>query len=244
MFGAARLGFYGSGDRGIKQRVLVFYDPLTVGPEGQTNYYDSGDINPATDLWPKIRDREIALGYIPTLVQSYADLATIDITQFAHAWDIGYASPYLTNPNDPTAQLTSYLQDRGALLILGENAFFGARDNAVDDFVTGVGGGNVTRSVNNYYWAVDETVQQEFLQSNLNTRVTFSRPGTFLSYGTGTPITTPFTANEYVAVMWKTGSLANASWGAVISILDINFITTTYYNANFIDNMILCLNRK
>lgn len=245
MFGASQLGFrFGNADRGVKKKVIIFYDPLTLGPNGDTNYYSSGDVNPLTDLWPKIRDREIALGFVPTLIQSYNDLAQIDLSEYAHLWDIGYASPYETNPVNPTLQLTNYLKQGGALLMLGENAYFGIRDNTVDNFVTGLGAGTVTRSNNNYYWAVSQTVQPQFLQANFNTSVTFSRPGTFNSYGTGTPITNPFTANEYVAVMWKTGSLGNALKGAVISILDINFISSQYYNIAFIDNLCICLNRK
>ena len=244
MFGASRLGFRFVGDRGIKNKVLVFYDPLTDGPGGNTNYYASGDVNPATGIWPRIRDREIALGYTPVLVESYADLATYNLSEYAHLWDIGYASPYLTNPNDPTTQLTAYIQNNGALMILGENSYFGARDDAIDDFVTGIGGGTVTRSASNYYWAVSQIVEPQFLQANLNDTVTFSRPGTFTSYGTGTPMTNPFTASEYTAVMWQTGSLTGATRGAIISILDINFITDNFYNPDFIDNMIVCLNRK
>jgi hypothetical protein len=246
MFGASTLGFRFQSDRGARKKdVLVFFDPLTDAPGGNTNYYvTSGDVNPATELWPKIRDREIALGFTPTLVSSYSALAALNLDDYAHAWDIGYASPYLTNPNDPTSLLTSYLQNNGALLLLGENAYFGVRDNAIDDFVTGLGGGSISRSSNNYYWAVDSTVAPAFLQANLNDLVTFSRPGTFDTYGTGTPITTPFVDNEYVAVMWETSSLASATRGAVISILDINFVTDTYYDPDFIDNMCVCLNRK
>jgi hypothetical protein len=245
MLGASRLGFrFSQGDRGVNKNVLVFYDPTTYGPNGDTDYYRSGDIDPATQIWPRIRDREIALGFIPRFVTSYAELSTIDLNQYAHLWDIGYASPYTTNPSDPTVQLTNYLQNGGALLLLGENSLFGARDNAIDDFVTTLGAGTVSRSLTEYYWASDEIVNPEFLQANFDDTVTFSRPGTFDQYGTGTPITTPFAGNEYVAVMWKTGSLSAAEKGAVISILDISFVVDTYYNASFIDNMCISLNRK
>lgn len=245
MFGASRLGFrYAQGDRGVRKGVVVFYDPLTLGPGGDTNYYASGDINPATGIWPEIRDRQLALGFNPILVQSYADLAAINLADYGQIWDIGYASPYTTNPNDPTTQLTNYLVQGGGLFILGENSNFGVRDDTIDDFVTGLGGGTVTRSNGNYYWAVSETVAPSFLQSNFDDSVDFSNPGTFSAFGTGTAITTPFTGSEYTAVMWTTGSLASTPKGAVISVLDINFITSSYYNANFIDNMILSLNRK
>lgn len=245
MFGASRLGFwFRNPDRGTRSsKILVFYDPLTNGPGGNTDYYNSGDVTPG-DVYPVIQAREAALGFTSTFVQSYAALNAMDLTQYAHLWDIGYASPYTTNPNDPTSKLTTYLQQGGAMFILGENANFGARDDAIDNFVTGLGGGSVARSGTDYNYGVTGTVQPEFLIANSNNSVTFNRPGTFTALGTGTAMTTAFTGSEYVAVMWKTGSLTSAPAGAVVSVLDINFFVGGSYDPNFIDNLSLSLNRR
>lgn len=247
MFGASRLGFwFRNPDRGTRSsKVLVFYDPYTPGAPGSQDYYynSSGDVNPV-DVYPVIQAREAALGFTTTFVQSYAALNALDLTQYAHLWDIGYASPYTTNPNDPTAKLTSYLQQGGAIFILGENANFGTRDDAIDNFVTGVGGGSVARSGTDYAYSVAGTVQPEFLIANNDNSVTFNRPGTFTALGTGTAMTTAFTGTEYVAVMWKTGSLSVAPAGAVVSVLDINFFLGGSYDPNFIDNLSLSLNRR
>jgi hypothetical protein len=243
--GVNRLGFgFLQPDRGYKKTAIVFYDPLTDGPGGNTNYYASGAINPATDIYPVIAARETALGYNSILVTSYSDLLTYNLFDYAHIWDIGYASPYATNPSNPTNRLYQYLQYGGAMFILGENSNFGVRDNAIDDFVTNIGGGNIVRSTTDYSSSsIEVTVESKFLLANNNNKVTFARPGTFTSIGNGTPITGPFTGSEYVAVMWETGSLASANAGAIISILDINIFVNRFQNLNFVDNMLLSMNR-
>jgi hypothetical protein len=246
MIGASRLGFMYNrpANRGYKKNVLVFYDPLTAGPGGDTDYYNSGDINPATNIYPVIQAREATLGFTTSLVQSYADLNTLNLSQFAHIWDIGYASPYLTNPNNPTNKLFGYLQSGGAMFILGENSDLGVRDDAIDTFVTSIGGGNVARSLTEYTYSAAVTVQPEFLIANSSNSIVFGKPGTFTSLGTGTAMTSAFTGSEYVAAMWETGSLTGAPSGAVISVLDVNFFVGFNQNFPFIDNLCVALNTK
>jgi hypothetical protein len=247
MIGAGRLGFNYNrpASRGYKKNVLVFYDPLTDGPGGNTNYYNtSGDINPATAIYPVIQARELSLGFTTSLVQSYASLNALNLSDYAHIWDIGYASPYLTNPNNPTNKLFGYLQSGGAMFVLGENSNLGARDDAIDSFITTIGGGNVIRSLTEYAYSATVTVQPEFLLANGSNSVVFGRPGTFTGLGTGTPMTTAFTGSEYTAVMWETGSLAGAPAGAIISVLDVNFFVGFNQNFPFIDNLCVSLNAK
>lgn len=248
MFTASRLGFWFryplQPDRKLAtNRVLVFYDNYTIGPTGQTNYYNtSGDPNPGTDIWPTIRDQEISLGMQPELIVGYNNLPA-DLTQYAHLWDIGYASPYIENPTvNPTNQLLAYLSAGGAMFMLGENANFGVRDDAIDIFVTAAGGGTITRSSTDYNFSVTATVEPEFLLANNNNVVVFNRPGTFTAVGTGTPMSTAFTGTEYPAVCWKTGSLSNATRGAVTAVLDINIFVGSDIQPDFIDNLSLTLN--
>lgn len=244
-FGASRLGFWYNKppDRGYKKRALVFYDPLTNGPGGNTNYYNSGDVNPGTGIYPILAARLTAQGLTPQLVTSYSSLNSLDLSQFSQLWDIGYASPYTTNPNNPTTKLYSYLQGGGAFFILGENSAFGVRDDTIDTFITGIGGGNITRSSTDYNYVVYATVQSEFLIANSNSSISFSRPGAFISLGSGTPMTAPF-SGVYPAVVWKTGSLTGAPTGGITSVLDINFFASGTNNSNFIDNVIQSLNKR
>lgn len=244
-YGINRLGFgFLQPDRGYKRTAIVFYDPLTNGPGGDTNYYASGAIDPATDVYPVIAAREAALGYDSILVTSYEDLLTYNLFDYTHLWDIGYASPYTTNPNDPTIRLYQYLQYGGAMFILGENSNFGARDSSIDDFITNIGGGSVVRGTTDYSSSsIEVTVDPTFLLANSSNKVTFARPGTFTSIGNGTPMTGPFLNSEYVAVMWKTGSLNVANAGSLISVLDVNIFVNRFQNIPFIDNMLLSMNR-
>lgn len=244
-YGINKLGFgFLQPDRGYKKTAIVFYDPLTAGPGGNTNYYASGAINPATDIYPVIEAREAALGFNSILVNSYTELLTYNLFDYAHIWDIGYASPYTTNPNDPTNSLYTYLQSGGSMFILGENSNFGVRDNAIDDFITNLGGGNIVRSTTDYSRSsIEVTVNSKFLLANSNNKVTFARPGTFMSIGNGTAMSVPFVNGEYVAVMWETGSLSGASAGAIISVLDLNVFVGRFRNLDFIDNILISMNR-
>jgi len=249
MFSASRLGFWFryplQPDRRLAtNRVLVFYDNYTQGPGGQTNYYNTGgDVNPGTDVWPTIRDQEISLGMQPELIVGYNNLPS-DLTQYAHLWDIGYASPYIGNPTlNPTSLLLNYLSLGGAMFMLGENANFGARDDAISNFINAAGGGSIVRSLNDYNYSVTATVEPEFLRANNDNSVVFNRPGTFTAVGNGTPMSTAFTSTEYPAVCWETGSLGNAVKGAVTAVLDINiFVAGPGLQPDFIDNLSLTLN--
>jgi hypothetical protein len=242
--GGGRLGFFYLQDRGmVSKKSLVFYDPLTNGPGGDTNYYASGDVTPA-EVYAVIQTREAALGFTTTFVQSYSALQSYNLSEYAHIWDVGYASPYASNPDDPTAQLTTYLQDGGAMFILGENSNFEVRDTTIDDFLTALGGGTVVISNSDFNYAVDTTMDPQFLLANNNNIARFSRPGGFTSIGTATAMTTQFTNGVYVAAMWKTTSLSEAPRGAVVSVLDVNFLVGSGIDTDFIDNVIYSMNLK
>lgn len=231
--------------------VLVFYDPLTQ-KSGNTNYYftDLGgftDVQPVRDVWPIIKAREESLGFRVTLIQSYEQLPT-DLSKYIHIWDIGYASPYASHPFNPTAKLTAYLQQGGAMFILGENIYFNERDNSISTFVNSLGGGPVAENTAaGYTTDYTETVLPEFRLANSSSSITFGWPNVFSTWGTGTPICTGG-AGLPTAVLWRTGSLSNARAGAIVSVLDINFFggdfAPAYYNPNFIDNISITMNKK
>lgn len=247
-FGGSRLGFwFRNPDRGLRsKKVLVFYDPLTYGPGGVTDYYNY-DVNPATQVWPVIQAREIALGFQPELCSSFAALASINLNDYAHLWDIGYATPYTTNPNNPTVQLSNYIKQGGAMFMLGENIYFQTRDTTIDVFVNGLGGGAVSQTTDaSYYASIPCTVQPEFLLANSNNAITFNAPGAFDNNGTGTTIAVSTVPGLPLptAVCWKTGSLSLAPTGSIVSVLDINFFAGGNYNPDFIDNLSLILNQK
>lgn len=265
-FNGSRLGFwFRPQSRITRTKVLVFYDPTTyvVGATGTVfqNYYTQGDVNPETDIWPNIQSREIAAGYQPELVIGYENLPA-DMNVYSHVWDIGYASPYLepywySNPwTDPTNKLTTFIQDGGSMFMLGENVALNrpgsypelTRWETITSFLTSLGAnqGPTNIQINPVYFGdVTCTVKPEFLIANNNNTVSFPAPGSWLDIGAGTEMTTPFDGLQaYPAAMWQTGSLSNAQAGAIISVLDINFLTSAYLQVDFIDNIIASLMQR
>jgi hypothetical protein len=245
-FGAARLGFWfrppviDTGDRSqTKSRnVLIVYDPTEAITAGfNTIYNDGGDPHPS-QIAATISARETALGFTPTTVTTYAALAAIPtatLNNYSHIWDIGYNTVISTGA---TSIYTDYLQNGGALFILGENLLFNFRDGSIASFITSVGGGTVTHDANAPKQMETTTVAPEFRLANSSATVTFDAPGRFLTLGTGTAMTT-----EKQAAVWKTGSLSNAQTGAIAVVLDINVFTSAL-DQNFVDNISITLNKK
>lgn len=251
-FNGSRLGFwFNSQNRASKSnRVLVFYDTFTYAytSNGEIyDYYSSGDVNPGTMIWPVIQGREILAGFEPELVVGYSNLPE-DLSVYAHIWDIGYVSPYASNPSDPTNAIIQYLQGGGALFFLGENASLNqgpvepTRWGTIID-VLDLLGETITISPN-FYGEITSTIKPEFLIANDNNVLVTSAPGSYNSIGNGTYMTTPLSEAVNLAVMWTTGTLSNAPLGAIISVLDVNFLTSYYLQVDFIDNLIASLNQR
>lgn len=246
-FGAQRLGFWFKQiNRAYKERILCFFDPLTFGPGGNTNYYSGPDRKPATDLYPVIQARGSALGFTVDLASSFSELQSLDLTVYSQLWDLGYATPYTTNPYNPTTKLLNYIQSGGAMFILGENSAFQPRDNQIGTFIETLGGGtDIVEGTVDFNYQRTLTLDNKYRLANNSSQVTFARPGVFVNYGTGLPMTGPFPLTgelHYPAVMWPVGTLGVCPIGSVISVLDLNFIFGVYQNYDFIDNIIYSLN--
>lgn len=238
-------------------RILVVYD--TLESPGYVNgwtysygysYPQNGgrDVNPVT-IAQSVAGRETVLGFVTTVLTSYSQLLSLsqtEINKFSHIWDVGYRTEITGAVRSKYVQ---YLQDGGALFLLGENAYFLARDNSIASVVNAVSSGVSVSS--SRYGNYLQTTSSEFLLANNTSSVTYYAPGVFQSYGTGTPITS---GSGYASgVVWKTGSLGGAPAGAIVSVLDINFIVNPAYGANmgtatwqpwFVDNLSLILNKK
>jgi len=233
-FNGSRLGFwFRPQSRITRTKVLVFYDPTTyyVGPTGTVfqNFYNTqGDVNPETDIWPNIQNREIAAGYQPELVIGYENLPA-DMNVYSHVWDIALnrpgSYPELTRWETITSFLTQIGANQGPTNIQIDPLFFGG---------------------------VTSIVKPDFLIANNNNMVEFAAPGSWLDTGTdtngnptGVAMTTPGIGGQaYPAAMWETGSLSNAPAGAIISVLDVNFLTDAFLQNDFIDNIIASLMQR
>ena len=247
-------------DRAIARtppKVLIVYD---TRESGYFNFGYSGysypqngarDVDPV-GLAQTVAARESALGFITTVVTSYAQLDALSretINTYAHIWDLGYhTTPSAVAKN----KYVQYLQDGGAIFLLGENAYFNERNWWIADVLATVGGGSVTvRNDTAGFGVHGASTASEFLLANSRADITFYAPNFFTSYGTGTPVAN--TGYGPASVMWKTGSLGNAPAGAVVSVLDINFLLNPQYGPNygnaqwqpwFVDNLSIILNKK
>ena len=142
------------------------------------------------------------------------------------------------------------------MFFLGENVGgFLPRDNSICSLINSISSG--TASISSYYppyspGGLSESISPEFLIDNNSSTVTYYTPGFFSGYSTGTPISNGGPGAS--GVIWKTGSLSGAPAGAVVVVLDVNFLldpTTGYGNYSgaqwdpyFARNLSLILNRK
>ncbi len=248
-------------DRAIARtppKVLIVYDLRESGyfnfGYGGFSYPQNGgpDVNPV-GLAQTVAARESSLGFLTTVVTSYAQLDAIPretMNTYAHLWDVGY---HTTPSSIATNKYVQYLQDGGAAFLLGENAYFNERNWWLLGVVSSAGGGNGVSVRNDTagFGIHGATTASEFLLANSTAGITFYAPNFFTNYGTGTPVAN--TGYGPAAVMWKTGSLSNARAGAIVSVLDINFLLNPQYGANygnaqwqpwFVDNLSIILNRK
>ena len=174
-------GFFGTGiannratppDQGGLSDVLIVWDPTsfydTTFPEGAYNHYHTLHEAPV-DMIPNITPRENSAGYTVTVLSSYYAFLQEDLSKYAHIWDIAFASNI---PDSVRNKYISYLQAGGAVFLLGENAYFNARNGDIAYLINLVGDGSVGVD-SNQVGTVTETIAGEFFLANTNTQVPF-----------------------------------------------------------------------
>lgn len=237
-------GFWGNGaaanrgtppEEGGLSDVLIVWDLATFLSPPLADYSASFD-----PIITNISTRENTAGYAVTVLTSYNSFLSADLSKYAHIWDIPYATDI---PYNVVLKYISYLQTGGAVFLLGENSGFNVRNQGICNIVSYAGGGTVSVSTLSPTNVLSTIVEPEFLLKNNNNIVTFYAPGDFRVIGAGTPMMSGFPTAQMPAVMWKTGSLTNAPTGAIVSVLDINFLFS-HPQPDFIDNIAICLNKK
>jgi hypothetical protein len=222
-------------DRSVtkSKKVLILSDPNSVKFEEYIT-----DV-PLADIATTIQNRETALGMIPTVMLSYAAfeaLTDVEIAEYAHIWDIGYDTLITANAGN---KFLTYLSGGGAIFFLGENSSFLERDSSLISLITLAGGGAV--ATNGIALGMTQaTVEPQFRVANQNPIVFFNAPGAFSNIGSAN-ILSQSNGGTHGAV-WKTGSLSNAPTGAIVSVLDINFLVIPNIQPDFIDNLSVTLN--
>lgn len=150
------------------------------------------------------------------------------VAGYDQVWDLGYS---VGISGAYAAVLTSFLQGGGSLFLMGENP--GAapiRNPAIETFLGSLGAGTV--AVSGYGTLNPQTVSNMLLLANNSASVTFAGSGKFGSVGTGVCGT-----SDCTVAVWPPGSLSAAPAGALLSVLDINFMTGGYADPPFIANL-------
>lgn len=172
--------------------------------------------NTTASITSQLQTLHTAVGNTVTI----ADGVPVSLAGFAQVWDIRFSnsSPISTAVR---AQYLAYLQGGGRMFVMGENSSFATRNNSIFALINEAGGGSLGFSGN---CSSSQTVNAPFTGPNAVTSVDYLAPGCFDGRGTGQWITNSGSTGAGVA--WTIGTLANASAGALTSILDVNFMQT------------------
>ena len=212
---------------------------------------DAGGIFYKTPILNTLYTQLTAQGYIPSTANTYASLPS-DLSSYGQIWDINVVitGGGTTLTNTEKTKYTNYLQQGGALFLMGENSgdagesAWDPRNISLSNFITELGGGSVETNINEPGVLLFLTIAPEFRIANSDATTYINAGGQYTSIGKGTRITVEHGA----VVCWKTGSLSNAPKGAIVSVLDINFLNPQgnepYFELSFVDNLIAILNSK
>lgn len=189
------------------------------------------------DTGPTLAGRLTAAGLSSTVVAwqggSIAPLPAL--SGFKQVWDLN-ATGALT-ANEKSTYL-SYLQGGGAMFMMGEYPGYGGDRNAsMLSFFQTAGGGNLTIAAN--FVENQQTVTDAFKIPGGATTVNYPTAGGFTSLGNATCLTIDRN-NACSAIAFKVGSLANATKGSIVSVLDVNFLAANSLSQfqSFIDGLI------
>jgi hypothetical protein len=178
----------------------------------------AGTSEPGTtaSITTQLRNLHTAVGNVVTVV----DGVPVSLSGFQQVWDIRFFNNAALT-SGVQAQYLAYLQAGGRMFVMGENSSFMTRNNSIFSLINAAGGGNVGFEGN---CESRQTVQAPFTGPNAVTTIDYLAPGCFNGRGTGQWISNAGASGAGVA--WTIGTLANASAGALTSILDVNFMQT------------------
>jgi len=182
----------------------------------------SGTSEPGTtaSITTQLTNLHTAAGNIVTV----SDGLPVDLSQYKQVWDIRFSNNWALTSSDEAAYL-SFLQGGGGMFLMGENAGFMTRNNSIFDFIMQAGGGSIGFGSG----SDNQVVCSPFTGPNAVSSISYAAAGFFNGSGTGQWITGPScaAASGGSGIAFGVGSLANASAGALTTILDVNFMQTT-----------------
>ncbi|WP_028534570.1 autotransporter outer membrane beta-barrel domain-containing protein [Paludibacterium yongneupense] len=223
----------------IKPLLLLILGSMAVEyaqASGDVLVYDGS----YSDVAATLAARQTAAGNTPTVISwvggSVAALPA-NLSTYKQIWDVN-GNTALTAAQQ-TAYL-SYLQGGGALFLMGENTGYGAARNAtLITFIQAAGGGTVAITSNA---GSAETVDSALQSPHAMSTFSYAASGSYTTPGTGICLTKN-SSNTCSAIAFNVGTLANARYGSLVSVLDINFLESSRAGTSqdFVDNLIAYL---
>ncbi len=147
-----------------------------------------------------------------------------DLSGYAQVWDLRVLTALDASA---AASYTGFLQAGGGLFLTGElgGHVYDARNASLLALIDALGGGSLgfhpcTAAESG------QTVQSPFTGPNAVSQVQFQAPGCFGGYGSGQWVANNGSVGAGVA--YEVGTLDNAGAGALVAMLDINFMMNVY----------------
>jgi hypothetical protein len=181
---------------------------------------------------------EEAAGVLNTELTTAGNTVTVvttgvpaNLTGYTQIYDVRFdnATPFTS------AEMGYYLTflqaaPNNTLFLMGENTYFNTRNGLILQFIAQAGGGTialpVANNINTGTGAYEpETVASQFATTpNVISTVTFADCGLMTTAGTGAFATSQSAGG--CSIFFGRGALQNAPQGAVVVVLDVNFIAT------------------
>lgn len=173
--------------------------------------------NTTANITNNLKALHEAVGNIVTI----SDNIPASFAGFSQIWDIRFSNVFALTSDQQTQYLT-YLQGGGRVFMMGENNGFSTRNGTIFSLIAAAGGGNLGNGGAGTCPNDNQTVQGAFQGPNTVTTIQYACAGAFNGTGTGQWISNAGSIGAGVA--WTIGTLANATAGALTSILDVNFM--------------------
>lgn len=177
----------------------------------------TSESNTTADITNNLKTLHEAVGNTVTI----SDGVPVDFAGFSQVWDIRFSNVFALTGGQQT-QYLSYLQGGGRVFMMGENSGFTTRNGTIFSLINAAGGGNLGAAAQGCDGTDQQTVNAPFTGPNAVAALRYACAANFNGTGTGQWISN--SGDIGAGVAWTIGTLANATAGALTSILDVNFM--------------------
>lgn len=146
-----------------------------------------------------------------------ADAVPTALAEYTQIWDVRYSTAI---SGAEQSRFLSYLAGGGDMVVVGENAFYGSRNDSVLAFIAAAGGGTLS-----YTQPLGiQSVRPPFQGPDSVLNIAFSASGGVIDTGTGEWITRVSDDGPGTGVLWSPGDLVNALDGTLLAVFDVDFL--------------------